>query len=77
MIVNDVVQHLAVVWDAATYLAYSQPLGAIVVAVLVADALLSLLGAAVDRWERGGVSPPDPASRKASAPPACGRGPVR
>lgn len=62
------------VWDVVRELARSQPLGAVVALALAADLLLGVFGALADRWE--GVNR-RPASRKATAPPACGAEPAR
>jgi hypothetical protein len=65
-------------WSLATTLARSQPLGAAVVLLLLADLTLAAFGALADRWESGGDRKvkDHPANRNAAAPPACGAEPA-
>lgn len=70
----SVASQAAAVWDLLRDLARSQPLGAAVVLIFAADAVFSLAGALLDRWE---AADPHRSSRKAAAPPACAVEPGR
>lgn len=74
---NMVMQGVASVWNLVVALARGQPLGALIILILLADGVLSVAGALLDRWEaaarRRPVIPPcAPASRSDATPPACG-----
>lgn len=65
-------------WSLITTLARSQPLGAAVVLLLLADLTLAAFGALADRWEsgRGCKLKERQATRNAATPPAYGAEPA-